>query len=121
MIILDSSSIYLLLKHVNIVYSALDNSFLFKHAVSRDPSWESPGESVLVAESRLTCMELSPNALKSHSVPRGKKKTQRQVPMDGNIKNRRAISRQFSESSLRSPMPAKYADSRIHAYPLQHE
>lgn len=89
--------------------------------MSRDPSWESPGESVLVAESRLTCMESSPNALKSHSVPRGKKKTQRQVRMDGNIKNRRAISRQFSESSLRSLMPAKYADSRIHAYSLQHE
>lgn len=55
MIILDSSSIYPLLKHVNTVYSALDNSFLFKHAVSRDPSWQSPGESVLVTESRLTC------------------------------------------------------------------
>ena len=40
------------------------------------------------------------------SVEGSRKKTQRQVCMEGNIQNRRAISRQLSESSLRSPTPA---------------
>lgn len=97
MIILDSSSIYPLLKHVNTVYSALDNSFLFKHAVSRDPSWQSPGESVLVTESRLTCRGVvTQNALKSHSVPRGRKKTQGRCAWRKHSEQKRAISRQLS-------------------------